>query len=336
MSANRPGALGAEPRAVGASVPVSGAITESAIKPVVRRKLHVSLSPDDTSRENQDALELVGDIQLILFSELQRRQLSNGDGIRDMAAFTATVASNACYQYLRSKFPVRTQQENKIRYLLSHSEDFAVWKNEHGAWLCGYAKWNGADRPAVSITGDKDETSVQGRGERSIYEDIFRSVFDDAGGGPVCFHELVLYVMRVRGVRERFEIGDGGGESAVFENLLSDPRPRADAVLESASRLRQIWLEILRLPVRHRKAVLLNLKDPNGDSLIAVLPASGTATIREIAAALEMPAQELAAIWNSLPWDDLRIAESMGITRQQVINLRQSARARLGRSIGRC
>ena len=152
----------------------------------------------------------------------------------------------------------------------------------------------------------------------------------------MCFHELVLYVMRVCGVKERFEIGDEGSGSSGFENLLSDQRPRADAVLESVSRLRQIWLEVLRLPVRHRKAVLLNLKDPNGDSLIAVLPASGTATIREIAAALEMPAEELAAIWNSLPWVDLHIAECMGITRQQVINLRQSARARFARAIGRC
>ena len=166
MSANRLRRVRGELLPVGASVPVSGDIAESAIKPVVRRKLHVSLSSDDTSPENQDALELVGDIQLILFSELQRRQVSNGDGIRDMAGFAATVASNTCYQYLRSKFPARTQQENKIRYLLSHGHDFALWKNEHGTWVGGYAKWRGADRPTVPVTGDKVETSVQGRGER--------------------------------------------------------------------------------------------------------------------------------------------------------------------------
>ena len=42
-------------------------------------------------------------------------------------------------------------------------------------------------------------------------------------------------------------------------------------------------------------------------------------------------AEELAGMWNSLPLDDRGIAERLGITRQQVINLRKSARARLAR-----
>ena len=44
-----------------------------------------------------------------------------------------------------------------------------------------------------------------------------------------------------------------------------------------------------------------------------------------------MPAPELAALWPDLPLEDAAIAERLGLTRQQVINLRKSARARLGR-----
>jgi hypothetical protein len=53
--------------------------------------------------------------------------------------------------------------------------------------------------------------------------------------------------------------------------------------------------------------------------------------MRRIADALEIDAQQLARIWGELPLEDARIAESLGVTRQQVINLRKSARERLSR-----
>jgi hypothetical protein len=39
----------------------------------------------------------------------------------------------------------------------------------------------------------------------------------------------------------------------------------------------------------------------------------------------------LSALWDQLPLDDLSIAARLGVTRQQVINLRKAARARLAR-----
>jgi hypothetical protein len=44
-----------------------------------------------------------------------------------------------------------------------------------------------------------------------------------------------------------------------------------------------------------------------------------------------MTKEEFAEIWNHLPLDDNRIAEILNLTRQQVINLRKSARERLAR-----
>jgi hypothetical protein len=44
-----------------------------------------------------------------------------------------------------------------------------------------------------------------------------------------------------------------------------------------------------------------------------------------------MSMAELSEIWGRLPVDDHTIAERLGLTRQQVINLRKSARARLAR-----
>jgi hypothetical protein len=44
-----------------------------------------------------------------------------------------------------------------------------------------------------------------------------------------------------------------------------------------------------------------------------------------------MTADDLAGLWHELPLDDRRIAERLAVTRQQVINLRKAARARLAR-----
>jgi hypothetical protein len=38
-------------------------------------------------------------------------------------------------------------------------------------------------------------------------------------------------------------------------------------------------------------------------------------------------------VWNDLPIEDARIAELLGVTRQQVINARKSGRERLARRL---
>ncbi|HUR82071.1 MAG TPA: hypothetical protein VM733_15000, partial [Thermoanaerobaculia bacterium] len=82
-----------------------------------------------------------------------------------------------------------------------------------------------------------------------------------------------------------------------------------------------------------RKALLLNLRGEDEPNVIALLILTGTAKFDDIAAAREMSGQELAELWNELPLDDLRIAAALGVTRQQVINLRKSARERLRRRL---
>jgi uncharacterized protein len=55
--------------------------------------------------------------------------------------------------------------------------------------------------------------------------------------------------------------------------------------------------------------------------------------IREIANALELPHLEFAELWRDLPLHDARIAQLLGVQRQNVINMRRSARARLMRRL---
>ncbi len=84
-----------------------------------------------------------------------------------------------------------------------------------------------------------------------------------------------------------------------------------------------------------RAVLLLNLREVDGSNALALLVLLDIATFDDIAAAIGVTAEALAEIWSALPIDDLRIAEMFSLRRQQVINLRQAARQRLGRKLAR-
>ncbi len=123
--------------------------------------------------------------------------------------------------------------------------------------------------------------------------------------------------------------GDREGEDLLLG--LPDPAPDAAAALQQRSQLAFLWEEIRRLPPRQAAALLFNLRDAQRGNALVLLPLTGVATMREIACTLGMPAEKLAELWNRLPFEDSEIAELLGVTRQQVINLRKSARERLAR-----
>jgi hypothetical protein len=116
---------------------------------------------------------------------------------------------------------------------------------------------------------------------------------------------------------------------------LADRKASFAVRLETQQVLAFMWPEIVALPVAQRVALLLNLRDADQQNALALFVRVGIATSAEIAAATGMTAAELAALWNELPLDDLRIAARLGVSRQQVINLRKSARARLSRRMAR-
>ncbi|HEV7509848.1 MAG TPA: sigma-70 family RNA polymerase sigma factor [Thermoanaerobaculia bacterium] len=122
-------------------------------------------------------------------------------------------------------------------------------------------------------------------------------------------------------------------EADVLLAQEAEPRGSILAELRQRDQLQALWTEIRRLPPRQCTALMLNLRDEDGCGAVALFPLTGTATMREIAEVLGMPAEQFAELWNHLPMDDASIAELLGVTRQQVINLRKSARARLARRL---
>jgi hypothetical protein len=123
----------------------------------------------------------------------------------------------------------------------------------------------------------------------------------------------------------------GQNENAL--RLAAAPEPDPAWQTEKRVFLQRLWEELGRLPVHQRAALLLNLRDPAGGSCIGLFPATGVATIRQLAEALEISAEDFAELWNELPLEDAKIAQLLKRTRQQIINARKSARERLARQL---
>src|SRR5262249_60522545 len=97
--------------------------------------------------------------------------------------------------------------------------------------------------------------------------------------------------------------------------------------------LERLWQEVRELPRAQRVALLLNLREADGGGCLALFPATGVATLRQIADALELPAERFAELWPQLPLDDATIGGLLEVTLQQAINLRKSQRERFERRV---
>jgi len=257
----------------------------------------------------QDVEDVCSEVVVRLLAVLEQ-----GAAISDLPAYVARTSYNACNEYFRRRFPQRHRLKVRLRKVLRETPGFAVWHDQGRGWLCGLKSWRGRApaRPmALSIPPAAQDL-----------EDLPAAIFRQSGA-PVELDALVDQVAEAWGIYKHPVTIDSVAAqlSAEPERPAEDPRPALD----------QVWREVRELPVPQRQALLMNLRAPDGGSALALLPHTGAASMTEIAEALEMPVAELARLWESLPVDDASLARRMGLTRQQVINLRKSARHRLAR-----
>jgi hypothetical protein len=170
-----------------------------------------------------------------------------------------------------------------------------------------------------------------GYGHSNKLKDALAAIFNRVGG-PVEFDELVKSVSVILRIKDRVvESLDADQGGSGFE--LADEEADVAWRVEKRIFLQRLWGEMRQLPLQQRVALLLNLRDSEGRGCIALFPATGVATIRQLSEALEMSPEQLAEMWNDLPVEDSKIAELLKLTRQQVINVRKSARERLTRRL---
>jgi RNA polymerase sigma factor (sigma-70 family) len=303
--------------------PQEGAIddllTEQA-SPLIDRLLRAAVSRGRLPAA--DVPDLAGEVNLRVLRRL-RRLGAEGDSLADLDDYVTTTTHYAVDDHLRRRDPLRTRLAQRVRYVLTHTNGLAVWNRNPAS--CGFSEWATHRLPVAVSAPDRLPMSATTdvRRLRAVIEQILRR-----SAGPVELTALVNALAdAVALTRQPFvpaTILAARGE-------VVDPLAR----LEGHEYLRRLWAEISTLPPRQRRALLFQLHVENGDSVARLLPALGIVTMEELAAALEMSLAELLALWNELPLEDQLIATMLGITRQQVINLRKSARDRLARRLGR-
>ena len=297
---------------------------EPVIKGVIRFKLRFN-SHQETQRAEAD--DIHQDVVLQLVGQLQRfRKLPETHPITDVRGMAAIIAHRTCARWMRRQFPERHALKNRLHYLLTRQRGFAIWDDDNGKSIAGFAVWQQQKKAAVRNLSD---VAAHLRKAQQLAETV-ASIFDYAGG-PIEFDELVTAVAAIQGVSDQPVESLADDEDGGFDPATPDPDPAWR--IEKKMFLQRLWEELTQLPVNQRAALLLNLKDASGFGCITLFPAIGIATIRQLAAALELSAERLAELWNELPIEDARIAELLGLTRQQVINARKSGRERLARRL---
>jgi RNA polymerase sigma factor (sigma-70 family) len=300
------------------------------IEGVIRGKAGAALA--ELERE-----ELFSEAVLQLIRRLQEIKPDPArHSIANFKGYAAVTAFNVVHAHLRRVHPERHRLRNHIRHVVRKSARFALWQSQSGPFVCGFASWAGnvsgecseadLDRipplsPPLSVTWNDDIGRPQ----------IIRAldhVFEHARK-PLELERLV------EKVAELFRLPVFATQAAPIQTASEriDETASAESSLVYRSALMEVWREIDLLPPRQRIALLLGLRDENGSAVTSLLILLRIATFDQLAAAVELSPEELAALWNQMPLPDMVIAERLGLTRQQVINLRKSARDRLGRRL---
>lgn len=296
---------------------------EPLILRVVQSRLLRRANPDRGYLE-----DVCSEAMVALVASLDRlRESPDSAPIENFEAYVTTIAHRACSEHFRRRYPMFHRLRNRLRYALRVDRSVGIWQNDTGEWFCGKSHWQPVPgRPSLipRATSEEEFSGLKPEDTNALFTAVF-----GRAGAPISFDDLVRITARCWAVKDTPETLDPDSIS------LTDPAPLPDASAEKLPWLRNLWREILDLPRNQRLALLLNLRDESGECATTVFIATGVASLSDLAKALEMPLEEFAALWRDMPIDDFKIAERLGIKRQQVINLRKCAKERLARRIDR-
>jgi hypothetical protein len=337
------------------------------IRQIVGRQLLSGGGAAARARE-QDAEDLHGALMVRLTAQLwairrEEREGGAAEGeaeasapIASFANYVARAAFNACHEWLRQRAPRRARLQSRVRYVLTHDPRLMTREAADRDWWCGTrgtardgTARDGADIPLAVVKEAADEQAAAVRrdvGDPAVAPRAFAAFVYGvvaALDGSCRFATLVAAIAACLGEEDvqapsgAREAGAGraGREDDLPSEVerLRDQRPAILDVLTHRAHLERLWGEIRELPPRQRAALLLNLRDDEGRGMIELWPQTGVAPMAELARALDLTEAALRELWPTLPRDDQWIAERLGVTRRQVINLRKCARERLARRL---
>ena len=309
-------------------------LVEDEAAPVIARVLRGKARASDAGTDQVDELTSAAREELIT-RLLGARTDGGATEIRNFRSYVAALAYNVWAQHLRVENPGRAMLLNRVRYLLenrTNQRGFALWDGSAGERLCGLQTMRsmtdlGIATPKLQLLSVDPMTVAReafgGRDwQRMNLADLLASLFRWLER-PVELRVLIDVLVELLGVSDEKVSMDAPAAEMDAPEFIDRGASAADS-LKWSEYLGWLWRELGHLSLRQRTAFLLH------SDVIREFDFRGIASLRQIAATLDFPAEQFAAIWPDLPQDDATIAQRLQLQRQQVINLRRVARDRLG------
>ena len=309
-----------------ASEAILARLITNTIEPVASRIIRYRLATGGSSAAGEIE-DLVSDTVLDALRRLRAwKSAPDGDPIRSLDGFAAILAHRKCTDYFRRRHPERWRLKTRLRYVLTQHPELSAWEDANAEFVAGFSKWKGQpagsiDEDAIMQTAELHKTASSGSLLNTVLV-LFRVC-----GKPLPMDSVVSISARLLGIQD--------SPMAHPDRLQEFPSTDTPALttMEQHSYLKSLWQEIQQLPERQSAALLLSLRDNEGSPLLPLLPSAGIASFQNLAQLLHLSEDVFRDLWNKLPLADDSIGALLGLTRQQVINLRKSARERLSRRL---
>ncbi len=234
------------------------------VRPIVRT---VARRAWTAPMRTEDLEDVESTVNLRLFRRLQLARLYEEHAIRGLEEFVATLTYNAVYDLLRRRFPERTRLKARLRYLFTHDRRFALW-SEGATIVCGPADWREcAASGHLRITR---ETASLAMTDSAKPAGAMLAVFARAGA-PLPFEDLIDLTAVLWG-----------------NSCIERPQLREETSggtldrIEARQYLTRLWREVRELRAPQRAALLLNLRDDDGDNALIHLVSAGIASMDEL------------------------------------------------------
>jgi len=302
------------------------------VRITLRRRLSFFVDSHGKSPHNKDAEDLFQEIMTKIVEALHDlTEPSSNAVIEDLQEYIGRITANCCNDVLRKQSPTRTRLKYNLRFLLTHHEDFAVWKAA-GLTLTGIAEWRNERLPAQSVVSLDLEELASFKSATWPTENlkqvplilIVREVFRWLSR-PVEIDELVSIVAAIQNIKDH--------PAVELHETLSTDTSNAQALLESKDVLRTLWRALRELSTEQRDVFCFGFEDERGRDLFTVLLETETVTFRELTEELACPTDEVVRLWSKMPMDNKAIAEELKITRGRVYQYRSRALEKLKKGL---
>jgi len=258
-------------------------------------------------------LDEADEVRSVVLLKIAERLLS---GVRRIEDYVAAMTHNAARDVFRGRRPERWRLRKRVRAIVHENARFSL----DGEWC---ALREHAGRRAGTVTLAIEDYAAA----RTLPMTDAVALVLRRAGGAIAFDHLIESFIEVTGM------------AVGHERMSNHEEPAAGATIDlqliARETLTALWGEICALLLPQRVALLLHVRDDRGGSAIPLLVFTGTATLDEIAATMEIDRPSMEQLWDELPLADLHIASMLRTTVSRVIGLRRAARERLGRALRR-